>query len=174
MKTKNQKQTELNEGKKLLDKSQILIFTDFSKVGTADVRKLRQQLKEIGAKYFVIKKRLLGLLFKEKGIEIDTKALGPQLGTIFSESDIEKSSSPVYKFFYALGGDSKAARAESVKKILGAYDLKKKNFIDAKDVVFIGQLPSREILLAQLLGMMSAPISSFLYVLSEKSKTPTP
>mgnify|MGYP001593019731 FL=1 len=104
---------------------------------------------------------------------MDTKALGTQLGTIFSESDIEKSSSPVYKFFYGLGGDSKAARQESVKKILGAYDLKKKNFIESKDVVFIGQLPSREVLLGQLFGMIAAPISSLLYILKEKSTRST-
>ena len=68
MKTKSQKQNELNEGKKLLEKSQVLIFTDFSKVKTKDVRNLRQQLKEVQAKYFVIKKRLLGILLKEQGI----------------------------------------------------------------------------------------------------------
>src|SRR3989344_7205623 len=86
MKTKAQKQTELNEGKKLLEKSQVLIFTDFSGVGTAHTRNLRQQLKEVQAKYFVIKKRLLSLLFKEQWIEVDAKTLGTQLGTIFSES----------------------------------------------------------------------------------------
>ncbi|HUX36242.1 MAG TPA: 50S ribosomal protein L10 [Candidatus Paceibacterota bacterium] len=170
MKTKTQKTEELKEGKKLLEKSQVLIFTDFSKVKTADVRNLRQQLKDVQAKYFVIKKRLLNLLLKEQGIEMDVKGLGSQIGTIFSESDIEKSSAPVYKFFYGLGGDSKAARVESVKKIVGAYDLKKKNFMEAEDVVFIGQLPPREALLGQLFGMIAAPISSLLYVLNERVK----
>ena len=174
MKTKVQKGEELKEGKKLLEKSQVLIFTDFSKVKTADVRNLRQQLKEVKAKYFVIKKRLLALILKEQGIDVDVKGLGSQVGTIFSESDIEKSSAPVYKFFYGIGGDTKAGRTESVKKIVGAYDLKKKNFIEAKDVVFIGQLPPREVLLGQLFGMIAAPISSLLYILKEKSKTPTP
>lgn len=170
MKTKTQKTEELKEGKKLLEKSQVLIFTDFSKVKTADIRNLRQQLKEVQAKYFVIKKRLLNLLLKEQGIEMDVKGLGSQVGTIFSESDIEKASAPVYKFFYGLGGDSKTARVESVKKIVGAYDLKKKNFMEAKDVVFIGQLPPREVLLGQLFGMIAAPISSLLYVLNERAK----
>jgi len=170
MKTKTQKGEELKTGKKFLEKSQVLIFTDFSKVKTSDIRKLRQQLKEVQAKYFVIKKRLLGLILKEQGIEVDVKGLGTQVGTIFSETDIEKSSAPVYKFFYGIGGDTKAGRAESVKKIVGAYDLKKKNFIEAKDVLFIGQLPSREVLLGQLFGMIAAPISSLLYVLNERAK----
>ena len=44
------------------------------------------------------------------------------------------------------------------------------NFFDAETVEKIGQLPSREILLAQLVGMLSAPMRIFLYVLDQKSK----
>jgi hypothetical protein len=40
----------------------------------------------------------------------------------------------------------------------------------AEDVVYIGKLPPREVVLAQLLGMLAAPIRSFLYILDEKSK----
>ncbi len=173
MKTKAQKQKELNEGKKLLDKSQVLIFTDFSGIGTADTRKFRQQLKEVPAKYFVIKKRLLGLLLKERGIEVDVKTLGQQLGTIFSEGAIEKASAPVFNFFNALGGDSKSARQEVLKKILGAYDIEHNGFIEREKIIFIGQLPPREIILAQLLGILAAPIRSLLYVLNEKATRST-
>jgi ribosomal protein L10 len=42
--------------------------------------------------------------------------------------------------------------------------------LSAEEVLFVGQLPPREILLAQLLGMIAAPIKSFLYVLDQKSK----
>jgi ribosomal protein L10 len=55
-------------------------------------------------------------------------------------------------------------------KILGAYDLSDKNFIDAETVIKIGKLPTREILLGQLVGVLSAPIRMFMYVLNEKSK----
>ena len=34
----------------------------------------------------------------------------------------------------------------------------------------IGKLPSREVLLAQVAGMLAAPIKMFLYVLNEKAK----
>lgn len=45
-----------------------------------------------------------------------------------------------------------------------------KNFLDAERVKFIGQLPSREILLGQLVGMLVAPIKMFMYVLNEKGR----
>ncbi|MBI4086126.1 MAG: 50S ribosomal protein L10 [Candidatus Liptonbacteria bacterium] len=170
MKTKAQKEKELEKGRELLAQSAILIFTNFSNVASANINKLRQQLKSSDSRYLVIKKRLLNILFKERGIEFDARKLDSQIGTIFSKQNLEQVSGPVFSFFNGIGGDTKAGRDESVKKILGAYDLKAKTAIEAKQVLFIGQLPPREVLLAQLLGMISAPIRSFLYVLSEKSK----
>lgn len=170
MKTKLQKVKELEKGRELLDTSEVLIFTNFSNVASANINKLRQQLKNSDARYFVIKKRLLNLLFKERGIEFDARKFAPQIGTIFSKENLEKISGPVFSFFNGIGGDTKAGREESVKKILGGYDLKAKAPVTGDTVRFIGQLPSREILLTQLAGMIAAPIRSFLYVLNEKSK----
>jgi ribosomal protein L10 len=42
--------------------------------------------------------------------------------------------------------------------------------MDSGQIVAIGKLPPRDVLLAQFLGMLSAPIRSFLYVLDQKAK----
>lgn len=170
MKTKSQKQAELEKGRELLEKSGVLIFTNFSNVASANINKLRQQLKQSDSRYFVIKKRLLNLLFKERGIEFDARKFDAQIGTIFSKENLERVSGPVFSFFSGVGGDTKAGREESVKKILGGYDLKAGIPITAEDIRFVGQLPPREVLLAQLLGIIAAPISSLLYILKEKSQ----
>jgi len=52
----------------------------------------------------------------------------------------------------------------------GAYDMEGKVFMDAVTTKKIGQLPSREVLLSQLVGVLSAPISMFLYILTERGK----
>jgi ribosomal protein L10 len=57
-----------------------------------------------------------------------------------------------------------------VKHLLGGYDVKAGAPMDATQVVFIGKLPPREVLLAQLLGMISAPVKSLLYILDQKAK----
>src|SRR3989344_2749768 len=109
MKTKAQKTVELAKAKKLLDKSQALIFTDFTKVSAEDIRKLRIELKKLGANYLVIKKRLLGLLLKEQGIDVDLKQFKISVGTIFSEKGPDSVAGPAFKFFSGLeipeGGD---------------------------------------------------------------------
>ncbi len=170
MKSRTQKQEELKRGKELLDKSQVLVFTDFTKVKAEDLRRMRRELNKVGANFLVIKKRLLALLLKERKVDFDTKQFKLSIGTIFSEGDMEKISGPVYKFFSALEISEGKEKDMWIKHILGGYDLKNKNLIDALEVVTIGKLPPREVLLGQLLGTLVAPLRSFMYILSEKSK----
>ncbi len=171
MKSKAQKTEELKQGKELLAKSQVLVFTDFTNLPAEDMRRLRRELKTVGANFLVLKKRLLNILLKEAGIDFDVRQFKLSLGTVFSEADIEKISLPVYKLFASLEVPEGKAKDMWVKHILGGYDLKNKVAVDATQIVFIGKLPPHEALLAQLLGMLTAPIRSFLYVLDQKSKT---
>ena len=170
MKKKAQKAEELKKGEDLVKKSQILVLADFSKVGSEDVRKLRGEMKSLGATLMVLKKRLLGVLLKKHGIDFDVKQFKASVGTVFSSVAIDTVSVPVFKFFSGLPIPEGGEKDMFTKKILGAYDVTGKNFLDAKQVVFIGKLPSREVLLGQLFGMISSPIRSFLYVLDQKSK----
>ncbi len=165
MKTKVQKNEELAKGRELLGQSHAVLLIDFSKVKTADLKNLRRDLKKSGNPMLVIKKRLLGVLLKEQGVELQGKDFKAPMGAIFA-ANLEQAASFAYKFFNGL---EKEKKIEGVR-LLGGYDMDAKAFMPQKDVVFIGQLPPREILLAQLLGMLAAPIRSFLYVLDQKAK----
>jgi large subunit ribosomal protein L10 len=170
MKSKEQKRTELEKGRKLLEQSEALLFADFSRVSNENLKKLRKAAREAGAEFLVIKKRLLNVLFKEKGIQCDAKQFGGSVGTIFSKKGVEHISGPVYSFFSKLEVPEGGDKGMWVKHILGAYDAKAKAPVDAARVVFIGKLPPREVLLAQLLGMLAAPLRSFMYLLQQKSQ----
>ena len=141
-----------------------------TKVSAEDTRKLRIELKKSGASFLVIKKRLLGLLLKEKGIAANLGQFKMSVGTIFSEGDLEKAAGPAYKFFSTLAVPEGAAKDVWVKHLLGGYDTKSSALMDGQQVIYIGKLPPREVLLAQLLGMLNAPIRSFVYVLDKKAK----
>jgi len=170
MKTKVQKQTELNKAKELLEKSSAVLFADFTKIAAEDVRKLRMELKKNGANLLVIKKRLLSLLFKEKGIDTDLKKFKISIGTIFSPTGAEAVAGPAFKFFSGLEVPEGGDKNMWVSHLLGGYDVAAKTPVGVAQIVMIGKLPSREILLAQLLGTISAPIRSLLYVLDQKAK----
>lgn len=162
MKTKTQKNEELHKGKDLLAKSEVLVFTDITKITAEDVRKLRSELRALNAKLFVTKKRLVGIVLKEKGIEFNPRESKASLATVFAPGEMEKVMATVFKFFKALGVEK--------EKMLGGYDVKRQQLLNANEVRFIGQLPPREVLLGQLLGQLAGPIRSFLYVLQERGK----
>jgi ribosomal protein L10 len=78
-----------------------------------------------------------------------------QVGTIFSPDEIFAIAQPAYKFASA--------------KILGGYDIDGKRFVPAEEVIMLGKLPSREVLLGQLVGMIASPLKSFMFVLKERA-----
>ena len=170
MKTRAQKEIELANARVLFEKSEALIFADFTKITAENLRKLRIELKKSGANFLVIKKRILGILLKEKGIDVDLKQFKTSVGTIFSEVDSEHIAGPAFKFFSGMEVPEGEAKDVWIKKILAGYNIAAKTAMSAEDVVYIGKLPPREVVLAQLLGMLAAPIRSFLYILDEKSK----
>ncbi|MGC9968571.1 MAG: 50S ribosomal protein L10 [Minisyncoccia bacterium] len=170
MKTKAQKGEELKKAKAMLDKSQALVFADFTKISAENVRKFRMELKKQGANFLVIKKRLLALLLKERGIDTDLKQFKISVGTIFAENGTEAVAGTAFRFFSGLEVPEGGDKNTWVKHLLGGYDVKAGAPMDATQVVFIGKLPPREVLLAQLLGMISAPVKSLLYILDQKAK----
>ena len=145
-----------------MENNKSLIFVDFTGIGVEDMKFLRRALKVVEAKMKVIKKKLLRIAFEKKKIDFNPEQFDSQLGVVFSEKEISDVAGPVYKFFKSV--------EKKGFKILGAYNLSEKNFFDAETTVKIGQLPSREVLLGQFVGMLAMPIKMFLYVLSEKSK----
>jgi len=162
MKTKAQKQDEVKKGREFLGTSQTLVFTDVTKVSAEDVRKLRGELRGAGARLLVIKKRLLSIILKEKDIAFDPRESKMSVATVFSPVSSEKASAIVFKFF-------KEKNLEK-EKILGGYDIVGSKVLTANDVRFLGQLPPREVLLGQLLGQLTGPLRTFLYILDQKSK----
>lgn len=161
MKTKTQKTEQIKQAEQLLAKSRFLVFTDFTGLSVAGFQKLKKSLK-MGLNVFqVVKKRLLKIAFKNKGVDFDPVQFDSQVATLFSGQDLTDIAAPIYKF---------SKEVKNVFKILGAYDLANKKFFSADEVKFIGQLPSREVLLAQVVSVISAPLRKLLFVLNEKAK----
>ena len=166
MKTKAQKIQAVEEGMAAIKKSETLVFADFGGVSVDELKRLRRALKEAGAKFSVMKKRLMRVMFQKLGIDFNPEQFDAQVGTVLSPKGIEDVAGIVYKF----GRETMGAHKKERFAILGAFDMLGKKFMDGAEVKMIGQLPSREVLLGQLLGTIAGPMRAFLYVLSEKSK----
>lgn len=169
MKTKAQKQADVKAAGEKLERSKTMVFTDFGRITAEDMRKLRREMQKTGAELSVVKKRLLNVLFKEKGVDYDARQFEGPVGTIFAAGGLDTVAGAVHKFFAGLGADAKA-KQESLKKILGAYDLDAKAAVTRETVIMVGQLPPREVLLGQLFGTIAAPLSALMYILQQKSE----
>jgi len=164
MKTKAQKVEEVKKAVELIDRSKSMIFVDFSKTPTQEVNVLKNALLAIESTYRVVKKRLLGLAFKDKNINVDVGQFESLLATVFSPKDIVDVAGVVYRFV------KEKEKELTDFKILGGYDIQAEKFYSAAQIKEIGQLPPKEILLGQLVGIVQAPLRSLAFLLSEISK----
>lgn len=159
-KTREQKKQEVQENAERFKGSAVAIFADFSGLSANAANALRKSLQEIGAGFSIMKKRLLKIAGREAGVEIHDSLEG-QIGVVFSPRDITETAQAVYKFHKG---------AVERFKIRGAVALDEKRLLSADEVIAIGKLPSREVLLGQLVLMIVAPIRSFMFVLNERAK----
>ena len=122
MKTKAQKEESIKKGEEMLKKSNAVVFIDFSKVKTADLRNLRQELKKAESPLFIMKKRLLGIMFKKHNLTFDDRQFKTSVGTVFTSS-LEAASGSIYKFFKGLEKEKKidAVRIVSLLPVMCNY-----------------------------------------------------
>ncbi len=155
MLTKAEKQNVIEGGVESLKGSRSIVFIDFAGVKAQDINGFRRKVRDVNGEMSVIKKKLLRVAFEKSGVDFDPEIFEGQVGTIISKEDLYVIAAPAVKL--------------DASKVLGGYDLEAKRFVSAEEVVMLGKLPSREVLLSQVVGMVASPIRSFMFVLKERA-----
>lgn len=141
--------------------SSLVLFSDFKGLTVAQMTKLRRSLREKygnGARLTVVKNTLLRMALKESGYDIESheKALfGPTAVLYVTEGDPVEAIKVYYNFV-------KENKGTPVCK--GIY-LEKK-FFPGEQLEELSKLPSREQLIAMVLGGIQAPIRGLVTSLS--------
>ena len=156
--TKQQKQEVLEELEKKIEKQKTIIFFDFTGLKVKDFSNLRKTIKAVGDELKVVKKTLMEIAFKKAKIEVDPKKMPGEIALVFGYKDGMGPAKTIYQF----------SKENEHLKILGGFFEDK--FRTAEDIIVLAQLPSREELLAKLLGTISAPVSNFIRVLQGNIK----
>jgi large subunit ribosomal protein L10 len=156
--TKAQKQKILEELKEKIEKQKSIAFVDFTGMKVKDIFGLRKKLETVGGELKVAKKTLMGIVFKEKGIDFDFKKIKTEIALVFSYKD---EILPL-KIAYQTSQENRNL------KILGG--VLENKFIEAEKIIELAQLPSRNELLAKLVWSINAPISKFVYSLKYNLK----
>lgn len=156
--TKAQKQKIINDLKEKIDRQKAIVFADFKGLKVKDLAGLRKEMKKQECELKVAKKTLISSAFKEKKIEVDPKKLAGEIALGFGYQDELLPFKTLYKF---------SQEHESLK-ILGG--LIGKDILNQEKANELGQLPSRDELLARLVGSIRAPISGMINVLQGNIK----
>jgi large subunit ribosomal protein L10 len=117
-----------------------------------------------GATYKVFKKRLLKIALKDAGIETDALGNKGQVVTVFAKEDLTSVAGSIFKFSKDL------TKMKVDFKVLGAFDREGNRAIPVAEFNVIAKLPSREVLLAQVMGTMTGPLRKVLIALNEIAK----
>lgn len=137
------------------------IFADFFGLKTKDMNELRKTVKALGGRVQVVKKTFVRRGFADAAQEEILTKPGGVAAIWFRSDDIPSALKAVWQF----------SKTNGALKILGGHSLAFGGVMSAEQVLTLAKLPAREVLLAQLVGMLNSPISGLVRVLDAISKT---
>jgi large subunit ribosomal protein L10 len=128
-----------------LKRSQGIILANYRSLTVHNMDDVRRTVRPVGARFQVIKNNLLALALKEAGLSVPEEWLiGPTaVGFCFEEVP------PVAKVLKDMGKDLEQLQIKG--GLLGTAVMSR------EEMLAIAELPSREALLAQVLGTINAP-----------------
>lgn len=133
--------------------SKSVVFVDFRGLSVKDMTSLKRELKKENSNLSVIKKSLIAVALKNAGIEVDVKDMEGQMAVSVATEDEVSSAKIISKF---------AKENENIKILGGALGDKP---MEAEEIQALAKLPSKEELLAKLVGSLKSPLSGLVNVL---------
>ncbi len=144
-----QKKQQVEEIKKMIRESSSFVLIDYCGISVQQDTELRNEFRKNDVKYAVIKNRLLKIAFNDLGYTQFDEALNGPTAVAFGGENL---AAP------AKIASDKSAAFKKMKIKCGMVD---GIFLDEEGVKRLATLPSKEGLIAMLLGMLQAPIAAF-------------
>ncbi len=130
-----------------------VVFVDYNKLTVAEVSELRNKCREAGCEYKVYKNTLVRKAFNDLGFNQFDEALNGPTAVAFSADEVTAAKLM-----------TKAAKDYEGKIVLKCA-FSDNAYVDKKGVEALATMPSKEELVAKMLGSMQAPLSNFAGVL---------
>ncbi|MBQ4049318.1 MAG: 50S ribosomal protein L10, partial [Clostridia bacterium] len=136
-----------------------VVLVDYRGLTVAEDTEMCNNLRKAGVEYKVLKNRLVLRAFNNVGYEGFDKVLEGPTAVAFSYDDATAPARIVM---------------ESVKKTNNKISVKggivEGKILDANGIVAVSNIPSKEVLLSQLLGLLTSPMRSLAIAVSEVAK----
>ena len=138
-----------------LKESSFVLVTDYQHMKVDDFSELRKRLAAAGAEVHVIKNSFLKRAMADSGLTAGNGELTGQTAVVTGEKDV----APVAKVLKTFATEFKKAMLK-----LGFIDRAQ---VATKEIEQLADLPPREVLQAQLLGLLLSPATKFVRLLNE-------
>ena len=151
----------VEEIKAKIQASKSVVLADYNKLTVLEVTALRNKFKEVNCEYKVYKNTLVRRAFNELGINDFDNDLNGTTATVFCAD--ETSGAAVF------AKETKANPA-LVEKIVPKCAYVENKYLDKAGVKALSAIPSKEVLIAKMLGCFQSPLSKFVGVLDQNAK----
>lgn len=153
-KNRQVKEAKVAEIREKLEKAQVVILADYQGLTVEQDTQLRKNLREAGVEYKVYKNSLVTLAAKELGMDGIAEYLEGPVSVAFGYEDVTAPARVLNDF------------AKDHKKLELKAGIVQGEIYDADKVKQLASIPSREVLIAKLLGSIKSPVSNLAYLLN--------
>ena len=151
----------VEEIKAKIQASKSVVLADYNKLTVLEVTALRNQFKAANCEYKVYKNTLIRRAFNELGVTDFDNDLNGTTAIVFSADETSGAA------IFAKAVKENPALAE---KILPKCAYLENKYLDKAAVKALSAIPSKEVLIAKMLGCLQSSISKFVYVLDTIAK----
>lgn len=148
------KEAKVLEIKEKLEKAQGVVLADYQGLSVEEDTMLRKSLREAGVEYKVYKNNLVILAAKELGIKGLEQYLEGPVSIAFGYEDATAPARVLHTF------------AKDHKKLELKAGLVEGALYNKEEIQQIATIPSKEVLIAKLLGSFKAPLSNLAYLVN--------
>ena len=146
------KKTVVADIKDKFERAKCVVLVDYRGLTVAEDTALRTEFRKAGCEYAVLKNTMIDLAIKEMGYEGDMKPfLNGPTAVAFSYDDMVAPAKVVKGFI------------EKSKKLTIKCGVCDGAFLDVAGVNALADLPSKEVLIAKIMGSMMSSVSKFVY-----------
>jgi large subunit ribosomal protein L10 len=156
--SKAKKKETLESLKEKIAKQKAIFFVDFKGFKVKNMSDLRKGIRKAGGELKAAKKTLISLAFKDAKLDINAKTMPGEVALVFGYNDEVSPAKLVWQ----------TSKENQNLKIIGGFINNK--MMTAEEVTVLAQLPSRDELLAMIVGSVASPMSGFLNVLQGNIK----
>lgn len=157
-KTKTQKQETVAGIVDRLSRTTGVVFADFSGLKVAELEELRRNARAVNCEYLVVKKTLFRRAASDRNVPVTAVPESGSLSVLFGFSD-PVAPAKLAKTF---------AKAHAALKLLGGLMREGAGVraLATAEVAALGDLPSRDELIARAVGSIAAPLRGFVGALA--------